>query len=137
LKFERWRLRVLLWVVAVPAAMVLLLGLVMCPSANMETVQRAVSPDGKYWVEVEVDRGSALKSDWYFASIGTTHPTWTGRLRDGTSAELASLQSWGQLSVFWSAPREVTVVCSACDAQTFRTGPQSWQGIKVRYATYY
>jgi hypothetical protein len=108
-----------------------------CSSSNFETVQRVVSPDGNYWVEVDVNRGSALKPDWYFAEIGATHPTGTDTLRGGSSEDLASLQSRGQLSVFWSAPREVTVVCSACDTRAFRTGSQSWQGIKVRYATYY
>jgi hypothetical protein len=106
-----------------------------CSSSDVQVVQRAISQDGRYFAEVTVNRGSALKYDWYFVGIGSANQTWFDKLRGDDITQLCSLQGRGQLSVHWPTPRELMVVCTGCDEKQFYTKQTSWNGVAIRFAS--
>jgi len=115
-------------------AIVLLSSIWGCSSTDVYVVQRAISQDGRYFAEVSVNRGSALKYDWYFAGVGLAQPTWSDRLKVDGDAQICSLQGRGQLTVYWSAPRELMVICTDCDEKQFYENQTSWNGVAIRFA---
>jgi hypothetical protein len=106
-----------------------------CSSSDVHVVQREISQDGRYFAEVTLNRGSALKYDWYFTGIGLTNQTQFDKLRGNDETQLCSLQGRGQLSVYWSSPRELMVTCTGCDEKQFYTTQTSWNGVAIRFAT--
>jgi hypothetical protein len=106
-----------------------------CSSSDVQVVQRAISQDGRYFAKVTVNRGSALKYDWYFVGIGSTNQTWFDKLSGGDETQLCSLQGRGQLSVYWATQKELMVICTGCDEKHFYAKQTSWNGVAIRFAS--
>jgi hypothetical protein len=75
-----------------------------CSSLTDKTLERRVSEDGKFWEEISVNRGSALKPDWYSVAVGKVHPAWSDVFSRQRSDSLFSLQGPGSVTAAWTGP---------------------------------
>jgi hypothetical protein len=104
-----------------------------CSSLTEETIQRTVSSDGQFWAEVSVNRGSALKPDWYAVSVGKVHPGWLAIFPRQRRDTMGSLQGTGKITAVWVSGDELLVTCTGCkreDLYIFRT---DWKGVQAKY----
>jgi len=108
--------------------------LVGCSSLTEQTVQRAVSNDNRFWAEVTVNRGSALKSDWYAAAVGKVHPTWGEIVLRRAGTGICTLQGPGKLTISWSGPEQLLVTCTDCRQQDVYIQTRKWDVVSISYA---
>jgi hypothetical protein len=104
-----------------------------CGSYNAP-IDRRVSEDGRFWVELTVTRASAVAGgDHYWVEIGKTAPTWLERFALENKAGICSLEGPGRLSVSWTGPRRLSVVCSECRKDAFFISSKEWKEVMIEY----
>lgn len=108
--------------------------LVGCSSLTEQTVQRTVSNDNRFWAEVTVNRGSALKRDWYAAAVGKVHPTWGEIVLRRAGTEICTLQGPGKLTTSWTSPEHLLVTCTGCRQQDVYFQIRKWNVVSISYA---
>lgn len=60
-----------------------------------ETVYRIESPNAQFKAELSINRGSALKPDWYAVSVGKVHAGWLAVLSRDRNHTMCTLQGPG------------------------------------------
>jgi hypothetical protein len=104
-----------------------------CSSFTEEMVQRTVSSDGQFWAEVSVNRGSALKADWYAVSVGKVHPGWLAILPRQRGDTVCSLQGPGKISVSWNNQNQLLVSCGGCKQADVHIFRETWDRVHARF----
>ena len=105
-----------------------------CSTGSEESVQRTSSPGGRFWAEISVDRGSALKYDWYSVALGKLHPGAFAVLPRQRYVALCSLQGPGKLSMMWKDKDSLVITCTGCSPHDFYVFTREWNGIQVKYS---
>ena len=97
-------------------------------------LDRKYSSDGEFWAELTVSRSTAVAGgDWYWVTLGRTHPTWRDKLVRNQSVEVCSLEGPGKLSASWASPRKVQVVCARCRSRSFFPVSKEWEGVSIEF----
>ena len=87
-----------LGVLVILLLLVLLLG---CGSYDVD-LGRFESGGGRYSAQLTVNRGSAVVGgDWYFVTVGKTHPSWWETLTRKQRVQVCSVQGPGNLALSW------------------------------------
>jgi hypothetical protein len=105
-----------------------------CSSMTEQTVDRTVSSDGRFWADVSVNRGSALKSDWYAVAVGKVHPDWIQTIFRRAGITICTLQGPGQIAISWKGPDELLVTCTSCRQRDVYIRERRWDNISIDYA---
>jgi hypothetical protein len=114
-------------------AVLLIWVLCSCSSLKTETLVDVLSPGGRFSAEISVNRGSALKSDWYGVSVRKTNPSWSETILRRRSIWICTLQGPGKIAVSWTGPNALLVTCTGCSRRDLYINEQKTDGVSATF----